>query len=125
MKPLLALVAVLLVAGCSSDPEPAAGATQEQACAQAERVTDTYQDALGDAASAQDAEAVIDGAITGLRDIETDSAVGPQIEELAAALEGLREGVQAGRPPAELKPRAEAIGTTTTALARACGRGPQ
>ena len=125
MKPLLALAAVLLVAGCGSEPEPAAAATQEQACVQAERVTDTYRDALGDAASAQDAKAVIDGAITGLRDIETKAPVATRIEDLAAALEGLREGVEAGKPPAELQPRAAAIGTTTTALAQACGRGPQ
>lgn len=127
MKPLLALAAFLLVAGCGSDTEPATAtaASQEQACAQAEKVTDTYQQALGDAGSAEDARAVIDGAIAGLRDIETDSPVAPRIDELATALQGLLEGVEAGRPPAELQPKAAAIGSTTTALAQACGRGPQ
>ena len=124
MKPLLALAALLLVAGCGSDPEPRA-ATQEQACTQAEKVTDTYRDALGDAASAEDAKAVIDGAINGLREIETDAPVARPIDDLAGALSDLLEGVEAGTPPAELRPRAEAVGTTSTALARACGRPPQ
>lgn len=124
MKPLLALAAVLLVAGCSSDPEPQV-TTQEQACVQAEEVTDRYQQALGDAGSAEDAKAVIDGAITGLREIDTEAAVGARIDELAAALEDLRQGVEAGRPPAELQQPAAAIGTTTTALAQACGRAGQ
>lgn len=125
MKPLLALAAVLLVAGCGgSEPEPEA-ATQEQACAQAEEVTDRYQEALGNAGSAADAKAVIDGAIEGLRDIETDSAVASSIDALATALADLRAGVEAGRPPAELQQPAAAIGTTTTALARACGRQGQ
>ena len=124
MKPLLALSALLMVTGCGSGPEPAA-ATKEQACAQAEQVTDAYQDALGDAASAADAKAVIDGAITGLRDIDTDAAVAAPIDDLAGALSDLRDGVEDGKPPAELRPRAEAVGTTSTALAAACGRGPR
>lgn len=126
MKPLLLLAALLLVAGCGGDPEPAAaGLTQEQACAEAERVTDTYQDALGDAASADDAKAVIEGAITGLQDIDTDAAVGTRIDSLAKALTDLRAAVEAGRPPAELQPTATAIGAATTALAQTCGRTGQ
>jgi hypothetical protein len=124
MKPLLALAGLLLVTGCGSAPEPAA-ATQEQACTQAEEVTDAYRDGLGDAASAEDARAVIDGAITGLRDIQAGSPVAARIDDVADALSGLLEGVEAGTPPAELRPRAEAIGTTTTALSQACGRSAQ
>lgn len=120
MKPLLVLAALLLVVGCGDDaPELA---TQEQACAQAEQVTDGYRDALGGATSPADAKDVIDGAISGLREIETGEPVAARIDDLAGALTDLLESVQKGAPPAELQPRAAALGQATTALARACGR---
>lgn len=122
VKPLLALAAVLLVAGCGSDAPARAPLTQEQACAQAEQVTDRYQDALGDAGTPEAARSVIDGAIEGLREIETDAPVGARIDALVEALEDLLAGVEAGTPPAQLRPQATALGASTTALARACGR---
>lgn len=121
MKPLLALAALLLVAGCAGGSAPEV-ATQEQACTQAEEVTDAYRDALGGATSPADAKGVIDGAVGGLREIETEDPVAARIDDLAGALTDLLESVEKGAPPAELQPRAAALGQATTALARACGR---
>lgn len=122
---LAAVLAAALLGACGGEPEAQdapQGATQEQACAQAEEVTDTYQDALGDAASAEDAKGVIDGAIQGLRDIETSAPVGGRIDELATAMSGLLESVEAGTPPQQLQSQAQAVGAAATALARDCGR---
>lgn len=123
-RALLALAAVVLLAGCGGDPETSAEASSKEACAQAERVTDTYRDALGDAGSPQDAAAIISGAVSGLRDIETAPPLSMRIDAVADALAGLLTAVQAGTPPAQLQSKAEAIGTSTTALAQACGRPP-
>lgn len=122
VKPLLALAAVLLVAGCADDAPARAPLTQEQACARAEQATDRYQEALGDAGTPEAARSVIDGAVDGLRAIETDAPVGAQIDAVAQALADLLAEVEAGTPPAQLRPQATALGEATTALSRACGR---
>lgn len=121
MKLYVVLVALLMLPGCGGSEEPERS-TQEQACTQAEQVTDAYRDALGGATSPADAKGVIDGAITGLRDIETEAPVAARIDDLAGALAELLESVEKGAPPAVLQPRAAALGEATTALARACGR---
>lgn len=122
---LAAAVAVALLAGCGSDEPERQAATKQEACAQAEEVTDAYQEALRDAGTAEDAKSVIEGAISGLRDIETEDAVGDRIDQLATAMASLLESVEAGTPPAQLQPQAQAVGTTATSLARDCGRAGQ
>ena len=123
-RPLLALVMAALLAGCGGDPEVPATVSSEQACDQAEQVTDTYRDALGDASSPEDAKAIILGAASGLRDINAAPPLSERIEDLADALSSLLAAVEAGTPPAQLQPQAAAIGSATTALASACGRAP-
>lgn len=123
---LAAALAAALLAGCGSDDEPEPQAVSKQeACTQAEEVTDAYQEALRDAGTAEDAKSVIEGAISGLGDIETDDAVGDRIDQLATAMTSLLEAVEAGTPPAQLRTEAQAVGTTATALARDCGRAGQ
>lgn len=124
MKPSVALVAVLLLTSCASEPQPEA-LTQERACTEAEQVTDTYRDALGRATTPEDAKAVIDGAISGLRGIETAPPLATRIEALATALSDLLKGVNAGTPPAQLQPQAAEVGSATTSLGQACGRSGQ
>jgi hypothetical protein len=68
-------------------------------------VTNSYRDALGDAATPEDARAVIDGAISGLRDIETEPPVADRIDGLADALASLLESVQGGRRRRSCSPR--------------------
>ena len=121
---LLALVSAALLAGCAGDPEVPAAVSSEQACDQAEQVTDTYRDALGDASRPEDAKAIILGAASGLRDINAAPPLSERIDDLADALSSLLAAVEAGAPPAELQPKAAGVGTSTTALARACGRTP-
>ena len=119
-RTLLALLAAALLAGCGGEPEPTA--TAEQACDQAEEVTDSYRDSLSKATDAQQAKAVIERTVSGLRAIEAPSPVSARVDALADALAGLLEAVEAGAPPAQLQPKAAAVGTSTTALAAACGR---
>lgn len=131
---LLALATAALLAGCGSDAGSDTGsdtgsasgarstATEAQACEQAEQVTDAYQDGLKKATTPQDARAVIGDAVSGLRDIDAPQPLSDRVTALADALSDLREGVEAGRPPAELQPQAAAVGTSATALARQCGR---
>ena len=123
-RPLLALVMAALLVGCGGDPEVPATVSAEQACDQAEQVTDAYRDALGKASSPEDAKAIILGAVSGLRDVRAAPPLSERIDELADALASLLTAVEAGTPPAQLQPQAAAVGTSTTALASACGRAP-
>lgn len=128
-KPVIVLVALSgLLLGCSADSDSSAsdgaagtGATTEQACAQAQAVTTTYTDGLGDAASPEDARAVITDAVSGLRDIQAEQPVDGRIDAVATALADLLAAVEAGEQPQALRPRAEEIGRATSALTEACG----
>jgi hypothetical protein len=123
-RPLLVLLLAAALTGCGGgEPEPERRAlTTEQACDQAEQVTDAYRDSLQSAGDAQEARAVIDRTVSGLRDIDAPSPVAPRVDALADALAGLLTAVEAGAPAAELQPKAAAVGTSTAALAQACGR---
>jgi len=123
-RPLLVLLVAAALTGCGGgedEPERRALST-EQACDRAEQVTDAYRDSLRTAGDAQEARAVIDRTVSGLRDIEAPPPVAERVDGLADALAALLTSVEAGAPPAELQPKAAAVGTSTAALAQTCGR---